>query len=484
MQNRQVRSVLLCGASVRSLAESAIAAGLRPLCIDFFQDVDLQDLLNGRQGRFLGTIERFEELPRYLHGVPTSVPLLWSGGLENNPDVLRQIAARRPLVGIDPAVVEQFRRPDFLKNCLASAGFRIPKLRRPGNAVSEHHESSPTDESTRWLLKSANSAGGLGVRWSDSTFQHSNNRLMPDVANMPTAAPCSSSATQTSESGIREFEQEFIDGVPMSAMICEDDHGIHLIGLTLQLIGWSGPGAGDFRFCGNAGPVFGSEPLREKLLHAASLIVENAREILREDRRSDFHQADSHRHGVHSDTPVGIFGIDFILRKGEPWFLEINPRITASHMIYESAGDRHGLNLVKRQLEAHGWRVPISRRRNRNPPDAFDRSIRARLILWSSQDRVISSDLRQLNMSSHRRPRIADIPAPQTRVSAGHPLCSVQFKSETEADLVRDIAMCGEIPAIAELFDATTTCDEMSRLFASFRSHIQSGDPGLSSRIS
>ena len=38
-------ALILAGASVRSLAESAMACGLRPWCVDMFADADLNLLL-------------------------------------------------------------------------------------------------------------------------------------------------------------------------------------------------------------------------------------------------------------------------------------------------------------------------------------------------------------------------------------------------------------------------------------------------------
>ncbi len=54
----------------------------------------------------------------------------------------------------------------------------------------------------------------------------------------------------------------------------------------------------------------------------------------------------------------GVFGVDFVLRQGAAWFIEVNPRLTASHMLYENPTS-HNLeerSLVTRHLAAFGWR--------------------------------------------------------------------------------------------------------------------------------
>jgi hypothetical protein len=46
MARPDVPTLILCAASVRSLAQAAIKVGIIPFCIDFFGDSDLRDLLD------------------------------------------------------------------------------------------------------------------------------------------------------------------------------------------------------------------------------------------------------------------------------------------------------------------------------------------------------------------------------------------------------------------------------------------------------
>jgi hypothetical protein len=63
-------------------------------------------------------------------------------------------------------------------------------------------------------------------------------------------------------------------------------------------------------------------------------------------------------HSSITQVSKGVFGVDFVLRQGEAWFIEVNPRLTASHMLYENAASRHReeRSLVTRHLAAFGWR--------------------------------------------------------------------------------------------------------------------------------
>ena len=63
--------VILAGASVRSLAESAVRNGLRPVCVDMFGDEDLCRLLQRHFGTAEGLIvvERFGDIPQRISGL-------------------------------------------------------------------------------------------------------------------------------------------------------------------------------------------------------------------------------------------------------------------------------------------------------------------------------------------------------------------------------------------------------------------------------
>lgn len=388
---KTARSVLLCGASVRSLAESAIAAGLRPVCVDFFEDADLKELLSSGHGRFLGRIDSFEQLPRVIRSVRKSIPLLWAGGLENHTDVLRVVSQSRAVIGAAPAIIEQLRDPMTMQRWLSDAAIDSPRLATESTA----------DSTCSWLRKSTASSGGLGI---DRQAQ----------------------AGRTEAAVSAEiYLQEYIDGVPMSATFCMDESGLHLFGMSLQLIGWPCLGATEFLFCGNAGPVDPGDQVRKQVLAIARVAAD--------------------RSGIR-----GVFGIDFILRQGRVWFLEVNPRLTASHLLYEL---QHPGLLVHRHLRAFGW-TPI------RPQQSFDSPVpkllhapspvSARLIVWANKDVRIPATFGELphnwnkgrkrssskQVTSHPETssfRIADRPQPDTVVRKSNPICSLHV---TAVDLV------------------------------------------------
>ncbi len=366
---KTARSVLLCGASVRSLAESAIAAGFRPLCVDFFEDEDLKNLLDAGRGRFVARIDSFHQLPERIRSVRSSIPLLWAGGLENHSAILGEIGRHRPVIGPGIDAVELVRNPWMLRNWTGESAIGCPRLARQATADTECH----------WLRKAVRSSGGLGI--GEATTHTSGEHAVMSRD---------------------DYLQEYIDGVPMSALMVADADGVRLFGTSLQLIGWPSLGASGFLFCGNLGPVDAGDKVSSQLLEAGSIIVD--------------------RSGLR-----GVFGIDFILRQGRAWLIEVNPRITASHMLYEL--QQPGL-ITQRHLAAFGWKaVRLQRRQKRSSSTVTARSsqVTARLILWSREDIRWSG---KFDLPHDAEVLIADYPQPGTKIPAVSPVCSILIRAD------------------------------------------------------
>jgi predicted ATP-grasp superfamily ATP-dependent carboligase len=377
-----VRSILLCGGSVRSLAESAIAAGLRPLCVDFFEDEDLTELLAQNRGRFVARIESFMELPKVTHSVRSSIPMLWAGGLENCPDVLRTIAGRRRVIGASPDVLEPLRDPFRLQSWLKAAGLSVPRIAFEFQA----------DTGCTWLRKPIAGSGGFGIR-----------RIRKSNSSTPESGNPSLFGQQ------RAYFQEYVDGVPMSAMCSMVSNRLQIHGASLQLTGWSSLGASEFHFCGNLGPVDPGEDVSRQILTAATTVVR------------------------HSGL-TGVFGIDFILRRGRAWFLEVNPRMTASHFLYE----RHSRGaLILEHLAAFG--MTVAKRTEpviRNPTVSDPSNVLCRLILWTQKDFTVPDKFQSLILpQSVSAVHIADCPRAGTVVPRRTPLCSIHVTGSTTEEI-------------------------------------------------
>src|SRR5262245_29259757 len=87
------RSLIVVGASARAAAYSAWRAGFAPLACDLFGDADLRRLCPWSLAR---------DYPAGLVATASQQPpcaWLFTGGLENHPSIVDDIARERPLLG-------------------------------------------------------------------------------------------------------------------------------------------------------------------------------------------------------------------------------------------------------------------------------------------------------------------------------------------------------------------------------------------------
>jgi predicted ATP-grasp superfamily ATP-dependent carboligase len=273
--------------------------------------------------------------------------VLYTGGLENYPAVIAELAATRELFGNPPEVVDVVRNPWQMAACRASpadAGFTMPRVVPRGE---------PCPNTGRWVRKPLRSAGGLGMRFA--------------VPGEP-ASP-------------DHYFQEFIDGVPMSAVYS----GKRLVGVSEQLVGEPWLHARSFGYCGNIGPI----PEPDSLNGVAKL-------------------------GLR-----GVWNLDFVRRDGVPYSVEVNPRYTASSEVLEHATGRALFGSLA--ATRSGARSAIGKAIYYAPraftfPDAgpWDADLAGAFDPW-------------------RLPAFADIPAPGTEFPAGSPVITLFERASSPA---------------------------------------------------
>lgn len=291
--------ILIVGVSVRGVAESAVRSGLqhRIVAVDHFGDFDLGLFCTYR------AIKRDLNLPYdpgYLiqaSAGQTFDGLMYVANLENYPSVVEAVAAGKPILGNDPAVLASVRDPARFFEFLARGGIPAPK-------IAFHSKPPDLDSDTIWLRKPLRSGGGHGI-----AVHRPGDPLEPGY-----------------------FLQECLDGLPCGAVFAADGRDACLLGISEQLIGRNEFGADGFRYCGSIlGPI-GVRPAEWGDL------VERIRRIVRAVTR-EFHL-------------VGVNGIDFILKGQIVYPIEINPRYTASMELIEWA---YRLNIFQTHLDAcHG----------------------------------------------------------------------------------------------------------------------------------
>jgi predicted ATP-grasp superfamily ATP-dependent carboligase len=262
-------ALLIVGASTRASAFSALRAGVRPVCFDLFSDRDLAAVCPVQQ---VDPADYPDAFIRLAERAPPG-PWLYTGAIENHPDLIDRISARRTLWGNPASTVRAVRDPRAVADVLRRAGLPVPDVRLSP-------ENLPRDGT--WLVKPLESAGGGGIE-----------PLGPSTE--PPRQPA--------------YYQERIEGPSLAAIYLGDRLTARLRGVTLQEIGR--PGA-PFAYAGSLGPW----PLAP--------VVLGRLEALGATLAAAFGLA-------------GLFGVDFVLRDEQPWPVEVNPRYTASVEVLELA---------------------------------------------------------------------------------------------------------------------------------------------------
>ena len=399
----RTESLILAGASVRSLAESAKACGVTLYCVDMFRDVDLQVILRENEHPAAVQIERFSEIPAAVKHLSPETPLIWVGGLENHPRTLRQLRIQHAVLGSAAECLNRVCSVTELRRLVTGSGCDVPEI------LTRTNDSHCADTG-EWLIKPRAGSGGLGIR-----HYQSGSRVRPG-----------------------EFLQRYVPGRSLSVLYHQHHRITHMLGACVQISGERSLGAGAFQFCGNVGPV---------------QLPESVWSVLRE---VGFR--------IAATNIQGVFGADFIIADNGIWLIEINPRITASHELYDFA--HSNVSVLQRHLQSWFLQTPVGVA----VPDTVDsRRVLARLIVYVNRDGVLSeSDSDRLlrfsrHSAQHTNPYcwLADIPAAGSLVT-GQPFCSVYHvltKRDSGRTTVSDAGAVNELNGVLSGFTGVEGLD-------------------------
>ncbi len=199
----------IVGASVRAAACSALEAEHRVVAADLFADEDLAARCPTTR------IDRWPlGLAKWLEAQQVDA-WLYTGGLENYPDLVDRLSKVRPLLGNCGQPLRHCRNVQYLSRLMAAAEVPLPATR-----------STPPGDASSWLVKSTSSAGGLGV---------------DDWRGEP--LPC------------KHYWQQRIFGRSISAAFAAADGEVAVLGVTEQLIGRTWTGARPYQYAGSIGPL-------------------------------------------------------------------------------------------------------------------------------------------------------------------------------------------------------------------------------------
>ncbi|WP_437225359.1 ATP-grasp domain-containing protein [Planctomicrobium sp. SH661] len=366
--------VIIMGASTRAAAFSALRAGFRPYCLDLFADEDTSAHV------------RVERVPDYPDGLISQLkalprmPVIYTGGLENRPDILDAAAQIHELWGNSASAVVRSRDPAALAESARLSRMSVPEWR---------DEANPPPADGTWLLRPRGSAGGRGiVLWTE------------DQKNCPTLS-------------VPHIFQKKISGLPFSAVFIASAlvGDVRFVGMTRQLVGEAECHAAEFQWCGNIGPL--------TLPVATENLVRRFGNVLK------------WKLGL-----LGLFGVDMVITDdGVPYVTEVNPRYPASLELLEHATGQplfadHCRCFTNAELPATSW--------NYAHPGEF----MGKAVYYAPRELNLTQPIADpCSVSFQEFPEVTDLPAQGLVIPAGEPVCTVfaeSFSSDQTWELLRE----------------------------------------------
>ncbi|MBD3196386.1 MAG: ATP-grasp domain-containing protein [Candidatus Lokiarchaeota archaeon] len=392
------KSVLVIGFNTRPLVYSLFKSGYRVLAIDFFGDEDLYPyvedsvILTKELGSdYRALKDTYSDILAdftidYIKSNPNVDSIIIGSGLddaiEQREKIYRELDKCSMLIqnlNNDIQIIKKARDIFSLYKYLGDIEYKTP-LTIPFERF--HHKS----DSIRFpfILKKKSSAGGTSV-FKIRDHHHFQNLI--DVLNI---------AKDSSEWII----QEFIQGNPISSTIISNGEESELISINRQIIGLAflNPPK-NFMYCGNVVPSYIREDLKETITEISIKLT--------------------HKLGLK-----GINGFDFVVRDGNPYLMEINPRIPGSIRASEEAFNLNLLDLHVKSFRDNSW--PEIRNSIRNS----ERKNYATKLIFFAPKRITPKEVKQINNLEF----VHDKTISTNYIEKDSPVCSILYNNKTFAN--------------------------------------------------
>ncbi|MDQ2078742.1 ATP-grasp domain-containing protein [Xanthobacteraceae bacterium Astr-EGSB] len=211
--------VLIAAYSGRALAASARRAGYAPLVADFFGDDDTLAASRAHV-RLCSGLDRGIEADELdaafakLADGSTPAGFVCGTGFEDRTGVIARMAARWPLIGNSPEVIERVKDPEMFAALCRACGVPHPETTR-----------SQPDDPQGWLVKRIGGAGGTHITLANGKSEQADGR----------------------------YFQRRVAGQPVSALVLAEGRRALVLGFSVQ---WTAPTPRHpYRYAGAARPA-------------------------------------------------------------------------------------------------------------------------------------------------------------------------------------------------------------------------------------
>ena len=352
------QTIIIAAISSRIYIQAAFEAGFDVIAIDAFADVDTQakckqlfqvDVQNG-QFDAQQLIATLNKID-LSHCLNLCLGLCFGAGFEAQPDLLARISERIPLLGNTTQTVAACKNPQLLTDFCASNHIAMPVIQftRPINTLG-------------WLQKKIGGSGGTHIKLV-LPLEMLNNQVV--------------------------YYQKVQAGIPYSCLFLAHQKNSQVIGFNEQ---WCMPSSmpdsvQPYRF---GGAVSHAE-LNEQVKKSISECVAKATVFF----------------GLN-----GINSCDFLLHDSAIYFLEINPRLSATMGLY-TCKKGNLLTAHVQACEGNLQRWPV-----------VEKQAHAMHIVYANDTAFVPVDMDWPDW-------VCDIPQPNSEIPVGAPICTVVADART-----------------------------------------------------
>jgi len=387
----KAKSVLVVGFNTRPLAYSLHEAGYDVYAVDFFGDLDLYPCVKDciivikRLGSNYSSMKYnyAEFLSRFtiemLQNHPDINYLIIGSGLDDAFKERKLIL--NETLRIDQNIISfnnniptltKARNIDFLYRILESHDFKVPKTQK-----LKEFKNTDAELEYPFILKKRTGSGGINI---DKINNNSELKFK---------------LQQISDEEIPNWLiQEYLEGIPISCTVISNGEECKIISINRQIIGLDYVNAPkEFMYCGNVVPG-NILPREEELVKKISILLTKELKL------------------------KGINGFDYVLKKGYPYLMEINPRIPGSIRVSEEAMQLNLLELHVLSFDLSNWNSIKNTIKS-----VQSKSFVSKLIYFSPKT-ISKSKITEINELEH----VHDKSSPKEDLHMGEPVCTILYK--------------------------------------------------------